>query len=79
MPKPEPPSKTPPAPSETPPTPSAKPPAQANVGSVQMAVKSYLPATQTGLQDYAYWCDYARKHAKQVKGAQTYRRGRIWA
>ena len=41
--------------------------------------RSYLPTTQTGLQDYAYWCDYARKHAKKGKGSQAFRRGRIWA
>lgn len=40
--------------------------------------KSYLPTTQTGLQDYAYWWDYARKHAKKGKGAKPFRRGRIW-
>lgn len=36
--------------------------------------KSYLPTTQTGLQDYAYWWDYARKYAKK----EGFRRGRIW-
>jgi cyanobactin cluster PatC/TenC/TruC protein len=40
--------------------------------------KSYLPTTQTGLQDYAYWWDYARKHAKKGKAAKAFRRGRIW-
>jgi len=40
--------------------------------------KSYLPTTQTGLQDYAFWWDYARKHAKKGKGAKPFRRGRIW-
>lgn len=40
--------------------------------------KSYLPTTQTGLQDYAFWWEYARKHAKKGKGAKPFRRGRIW-
>jgi cyanobactin cluster PatC/TenC/TruC protein len=52
---------------------------QANAAPAETAAKSHLPTTQTGLQDYAYWCDYARKHAKQVKGPQAYRQGRIWA
>lgn len=44
--------------------------------------KSWLPTTQTGLQDYSYWWEYARKHAKsnaaKAKG-KPFRRGRIWA
>ncbi|MBD2427275.1 cyanobactin biosynthesis PatC/TenC/TruC family protein [Phormidium sp. FACHB-1136] len=40
--------------------------------------KSYLPTTQTGLQDYAYWWEYARKQAKKGKGVKDFRRGRIW-
>ena len=79
MPKAQPSSTTPPASSATPATPSAAAPVQANVAPAEAAPKSYLPTTQTGLQDYAYWYDYARKHAKQVKGPQAYRRGRIWA
>lgn len=39
---------------------------------------TYVPTTQTGLQDYAYWWDYARKHAKKGKGTKDFRRGRIW-
>lgn len=55
-----------PTPTETPTVSGATPP------------KSYLPTTQTGLQDYAYWWEYARKHAKKVEGGQGFRRGRIW-
>ena len=46
---------------------------------LEASPKSYLPTTQTGLQDYAYWWRYAREHAKTVKpNAKTFRRGRIW-
>lgn len=42
--------------------------------------KSYVPTSQTGLQDYSYWWEYARKTAKAPdKQSKSYRRGRIWA
>ena len=53
-------------------------PASAPTTPAATPQKSYLPTTQTGLQDYAYWWDYARKHAKKGKGAKAFRRGRIW-
>ena len=41
--------------------------------------KSYVPDSQTGLQDYSYWCDYAKKQAKKSKRhPKPFRRGRIW-
>lgn len=46
------------------PTPAA---AAAPAAPAATPPKSYLPTTQTGLQDYAYWWDYARKQAKQAK------------
>jgi cyanobactin cluster PatC/TenC/TruC protein len=43
------------------------------------APKSYLPTTQTGLQDYSYWWAYARENAKTTQpNAKDFRRGRIW-
>lgn len=42
--------------------------------------KSYVPTSQTGLQDYGYWCEYCRKQAKKSeKDHKPFRRGRIWA
>ncbi|RAM49411.1 MAG: hypothetical protein C6Y22_22555 [Hapalosiphonaceae cyanobacterium JJU2] len=41
--------------------------------------KSYVPTSQTGLQDYSYWWEYARQHAKAPEQGQSFRRGRIWA
>ncbi|MGI0499028.1 cyanobactin biosynthesis PatC/TenC/TruC family protein [Limnospira platensis] len=42
--------------------------------------KSYVPTAMTGLQDYSYWWEYARKHANKPKpNSKTFRRGRIWA
>lgn len=41
-------------------------------------MKSYLPTSQTGLQDYSFWWEYARKHAKKTKTTAAFRRGRIW-
>ena len=44
------------------------------------APKSYIPNTQTGLQDYSYWWRYAREHAKTPKSnAKVFLRGRIWS
>lgn len=44
------------------------------------AKKSYVPTTQTGLQDYSYWWSYIREHAKTSERDQKpFRRGRIWA
>ncbi|MEQ8465774.1 cyanobactin biosynthesis PatC/TenC/TruC family protein [Coleofasciculus sp. E1-EBD-02] len=41
---------------------------------------SYVPTTQTGLQDYSYWWSYCREQAKNSEGeAKPFRRGRIWA
>jgi cyanobactin cluster PatC/TenC/TruC protein len=61
------------------PTPAAPTtPAAAPTTPAATPQKSYLPTTQTGLQDYAYWWDYARKHAKKGKVAKAFRRGRIW-
>ncbi|RCJ18683.1 hypothetical protein A6S26_28280 [Nostoc sp. ATCC 43529] len=41
--------------------------------------KSYVPTSQTGLQDYSYWWEYARQHAKAPEEGKSFRRGRIWA
>jgi cyanobactin cluster PatC/TenC/TruC protein len=41
--------------------------------------KSYVPTSQTGLQDYSYWSAYAREHAKAPDQQPNFRRGRIWA
>lgn len=42
--------------------------------------KSYVPTSQTGLQDYGYWCEYVRTQVKETEGEQKpFRRGRIWA
>lgn len=59
------------------PAPAAAP-APAETAPAATPQKSYLPTTQTGLQDYAYWWDYARKQAKKGKGVKAFRRGRIW-
>ncbi|WP_293353279.1 MULTISPECIES: cyanobactin biosynthesis PatC/TenC/TruC family protein [unclassified Microcoleus] len=49
------------------------------VSSTPEQKKSYVPTSQTGLQDYAYWCDYAKKQAKKSeKHPKPFRRGRIW-
>lgn len=43
------------------------------------AKKSYVPTSQTGLQDYSYWWEYCRSQAKKSKGdGKPFRRGRIW-
>jgi cyanobactin cluster PatC/TenC/TruC protein len=62
------------APAETP-IPAAAP---APAAPATTPIKSSLPTTQTGLQDYAYWWDYARKQAKKGEGPKDFRRGRIW-
>lgn len=42
--------------------------------------KSYVPTSQTGLQDYSFWWDYAKKHSKKSqRHPKPFRRGRIWA
>ncbi len=42
--------------------------------------KSYVPTSQTGLQDYGYWCEYVKERAKNSdKDPKPFRRGRIWA
>jgi len=43
--------------------------------------KSYVPESQTGLHDYAFWCEYAEKHSKESERdlSKTFRRGRIWS
>lgn len=49
------------------------------VSSTPEPKKSYVPTSQTGLQDYSYWCDYAKKQAKKSeKHPKPFRRGRIW-
>ena len=35
------------------------------VSSTSEPKKSYVPTSQTGLQDYAFWCEYGEKHSKQ--------------
>jgi cyanobactin cluster PatC/TenC/TruC protein len=37
------------------------------VSSPPKEKKSYVPTSQTGLQDYAFWCEYAEKHSQQSK------------
>jgi cyanobactin cluster PatC/TenC/TruC protein len=50
------------------------------VSSTPAPKKSYVPTSQTGLQDYAFWCEYGEKHSKQSqKHPKPFRRGRIWA
>lgn len=50
------------------------------VSSTPEQKKSYVPTSQTGLQDYSYWWAYAREHAKAPdQEHQPFRRGRIWA
>lgn len=51
----------------------------AEVSSTPAQKKSYVPTSQTGLQDYSYWWQYAREHAKAPDQQQPFRRGRIWA
>ncbi len=42
--------------------------------------RSYIPTSQTGLQDYSYWWEYCRGQAKKSEGNdKPFRRGRIWA
>jgi cyanobactin cluster PatC/TenC/TruC protein len=41
--------------------------------------RSYVPTSQTGLQDYSYWGQYVKEEAKKSKGETKFRRGRIWA
>jgi len=42
--------------------------------------KSYVPTSQTGLQDYSYWWEYVRQNAKPPEQqSKSFRRGRIWA
>ncbi|EAW34314.1 LamG-like jellyroll fold domain-containing protein [Lyngbya sp. PCC 8106] len=42
--------------------------------------QSYVPTSQTGLQDYSYWCQYVKDQAKKSdKDPKSFRRGRIWA
>lgn len=41
--------------------------------------KSYVPTSQSGLQDYSYWWSYVREQAKKAnKKDEPFRRGRIW-
>lgn len=50
------------------------------VSSTPEPKKSYVPNSQTGLQDYSYWWEYARKTAKAPDlERKPFRRGRIWA
>ncbi|MBW4592616.1 MAG: cyanobactin biosynthesis PatC/TenC/TruC family protein [Brasilonema angustatum HA4187-MV1] len=50
------------------------------VSSTPEKKKSYVPTSQTGLQDYSYWTAYANKHAKAPdQRRRPFRRGRIWA
>lgn len=50
------------------------------VSSTPAPKKSYVPTTQTGLQDYSYWWEYVRKTAKAPEQQpKSFRRGRIWA
>lgn len=49
------------------------------VSSTPEQKKSYVPTSQTGLQDYSYWWEYVRKHAKAPDlERKPFRRGRIW-
>ncbi|TAE13737.1 MAG: cyanobactin biosynthesis PatC/TenC/TruC family protein [Oscillatoriales cyanobacterium] len=49
------------------------------VSSTPKPKKSYVPTSQTGLQDYSYWCEYVKKHAKAPDPqSKPFRRGRIW-
>lgn len=58
-------------PTPTPPEPQAPAP---------VVKKSYIMTSQTGLQDYSYWSEYAQKLAKKNKSyRRPFRRGRIWA
>lgn len=42
--------------------------------------KSYVPTSQTGLQDYSFWGKYVKEQAKKSQGdGKPFRRGRIWA
>ncbi|MEA5539686.1 cyanobactin biosynthesis PatC/TenC/TruC family protein [Limnoraphis robusta Tam1] len=64
------PEPTPPEPSKSEPTTIATPEPK----------KSYVPTSQTGLQDYSYWCQYVKDQAKKSdKDPKSFRRGRIWA
>jgi cyanobactin cluster PatC/TenC/TruC protein len=53
-------------------------PAAPPVATAPKERKSYLPTSQTGLQDYSFWWEYARKHAKIAKATSAFLRGRIW-
>ncbi|MFN9630645.1 MAG: cyanobactin biosynthesis PatC/TenC/TruC family protein [Cyanobacteriota bacterium] len=53
-------------------------PAAPPVATAPKERKSYLPTSQTGLQDYSFWWEYARKHAKEAKATSAFLRGRIW-
>lgn len=42
--------------------------------------RSYIPTSQTGMQDYSYWAKYTREQAKKSPGGnKPFRRGRIWS
>ena len=45
--------------------------------SEQTNMSPSLPTRMTGMVDYAYWWEYARKHAKPTPTGV--RQGRIWA
>jgi cyanobactin cluster PatC/TenC/TruC protein len=71
-------SEVPSNPEPTPPEPSkSEPPTTITTPE---AKKSYVPTSQTGLQDYSYWCQYVKDQAKKSdKDPKSFRRGRIWA
>jgi cyanobactin cluster PatC/TenC/TruC protein len=70
-------SEVPSNPEPTPPEPSKSEPTTITTPE---AKKSYVPTSQTGLQDYSYWCQYVKDQAKKSdKDPKSFRRGRIWA
>lgn len=54
-------------------------PSQVSPTPEQTKKKSYVPTSQTGLQDYSYWWAYAQEHAKAPEEGKPFRRGCIWA
>ncbi len=77
-------SQTPETPKETKKTMAKKTPTPtpttSEVSSTPEPKKSYVPTSQTGLQDYSYWWDYAKRSAKTPEQQpKDFRRGRIWA
>ncbi|CCI15912.1 conserved hypothetical protein [Microcystis aeruginosa PCC 9806] len=70
-------SEVPSNPEPTPPEPSKSEPTTITTPEPK---KSYVPTSQTGLQDYSYWCQYVKDQAKKSdKDPKSFRRGRIWA